>query len=177
MKHIKTHILEPESATPTRPDLDVIALDELGHGGAHHVYAIECYNPSGPFYGKRPYESYCAAVGGLSFNGQALPTWEQLVEKQESDSKTRLVVAGWMLAATAAPIVFQHGPIQEHGRNGVTHEALLAILIDRLECFEAGPYACMENAAALMHLRCALTVLHNRTAKRVARNVEGTHKI
>src|SRR5262245_44367841 len=37
-------------------------------------------------------------------------------------------------------VLFQNGPIAEHGVNGVTQEALLAIVIDRLECFQAGPY-------------------------------------
>ena len=35
-------------------------------------------------------------------------------------------------------ITFQHGPIKEVGRNGLTNEALLAIVIDRLECAQAG---------------------------------------
>src|SRR3990167_3669382 len=42
--------------------------------------------------------------------------------------------------AEGVSIIFQNGPIAEAGVNGVTHEALLAILIDRLECFQAGQY-------------------------------------
>ncbi len=75
------------------------------------------------------------------------------------------------------PLVFQCGPIAEHGVNGITHEALLAVLIDRLECFQAGPYACAENAAALLSLREALRWLGERTAARVARGVEGTSTV
>jgi len=70
-------------------------------------------------------------------------------------------------------LLFQNGPIPEHGVNGVTHEALLAILIDRLEGFQAGPYASPYNAQALHHLKGAQEVLLNRTRERMARGVEG----
>ena len=73
-------------------------------------------------------------------------------------------------------IGFQDGPIDEAGVNGVTHEALLAILIDRLEGFQRGPYACNENARALRYLVNALDILKERTRERVVRGVEGTHK-
>ncbi|MBX7106376.1 MAG: hypothetical protein K1X57_20025 [Gemmataceae bacterium] len=74
-------------------------------------------------------------------------------------------------------ILFQNGPIAEVGTNGVTHEALLAIVIDRLESFQAGPYQCEENAAALSHLQAAQAALKSRTEKRLARGVEGTHTV
>jgi hypothetical protein len=72
-------------------------------------------------------------------------------------------------------IIFQNGTVPTVGTNGVTHEALLAIIIDRLACFQAGEYACSENAVALEHLRCAQLALQNRTRKRLERGVEGTH--
>lgn len=72
---------------------------------------------------------------------------------------------------------FQRGPIKETGVNGITNEALLAIVADRLEGFQSGPYACEENAKALIHVMGALDVLHERTAARVARGVEGTHTV
>lgn len=71
---------------------------------------------------------------------------------------------------------FQNGPIAEVGTNGVTHEALLAILIDRLECFQKGGYSCRENAIALTHLQDAMHWLQHRTRERLARGVEGTHQ-
>jgi hypothetical protein len=70
-------------------------------------------------------------------------------------------------------INFQNGPIAENGINGVTHEALLAILIDRLECFQDGAFACHENAEALSHLQEAMDWLHSRTRERMSRGVEG----
>ncbi len=73
-------------------------------------------------------------------------------------------------------ILFQNGPIPEVGTNGVTQEALIAIVIDRLRSFQAGPYACTENAIALEHFEIGLDALKLRTAKRVARGVEGTRE-
>jgi hypothetical protein len=72
-------------------------------------------------------------------------------------------------------ILFQNGPIAEVGVNGVTHEALLAILVDRLRSFQAGPYACRENALALTKLEEAQMWLLQRTRARMVRGVEGTH--
>ena len=76
---------------------------------------------------------------------------------------------------TEADINFQNGPIKEVGTNGVTHEALLAIVIDRLQAFQSGPFACRENALALTKLEEAMHWLHHRTRARLARGVEGTH--
>lgn len=70
-------------------------------------------------------------------------------------------------------IQFQCGPVAEHGVNGTTQEALLAVLIDRLESFQAGPFASSENEMALDHLHVALRWLKRRTIDRVARGVEG----
>jgi hypothetical protein len=72
---------------------------------------------------------------------------------------------------------FQNGPVPEVGTNGITHEALLAVLIDRLEGFQNGPYACEENETALDHLRKGLEALHDRTLARISRGVEGTDAV
>lgn len=74
------------------------------------------------------------------------------------------------------PILLQNGPIAEVGVNGVTHEALLAILIDHLESFQSGPYACPENQGALHHLVEARNCLHVRTKERMLRGVEGMNE-
>lgn len=71
-------------------------------------------------------------------------------------------------------IEFQNGPILEAGVNGISNEALLAIVEDRLKCFQAGPYACRENALALTHLQEAMHWSHHRTRERMSRGVEGT---
>lgn len=72
-------------------------------------------------------------------------------------------------------IAFQNGPIAEAGVNGLTHEVLLAVLIDRIEGFQAGPYACEANEVALASMLLALKTLQLRTRERIARGVEGTH--
>jgi hypothetical protein len=71
-------------------------------------------------------------------------------------------------------IRFQNGPIGEVGANGVTNEALLAIVADRLRSFQEGPYRCKENACALTHIEEALHWLHARTLSRMCRGIEGT---
>jgi hypothetical protein len=79
--------------------------------------------------------------------------------------------------AESVLIEFQNGPIPEAGVNGVTHEVLLAIVIDRLRSFQNGPYACKENACALTKLEEAQHWLQYRTIKRMRRGVEGTHTV
>jgi hypothetical protein len=79
--------------------------------------------------------------------------------------------------ATHTTILFQNGPINESGVNGVTHEVLLAIVADRLRSFQKGPYSCKANACALTHIEEAQHWLQQRTIERMRRGVEGTHKV
>lgn len=72
---------------------------------------------------------------------------------------------------------FQRGPIMEVGVNGITTEALLAVLIDRMEGFQSGPFACSENEEALSALKSAMEWFHVRTKARLARGVEGTNVV
>jgi hypothetical protein len=73
-------------------------------------------------------------------------------------------------------ISFQNGPIKEFGVNGITQEALLAVVIDRLRSFQAGQFACRDNAVALTHCEEALMWLQRRTRERIKRGVEGTNQ-
>lgn len=73
-------------------------------------------------------------------------------------------------------LLFQNGPIKEVGVNGITQEALIAFVIDRLRSFQAGPFACRENAIALTHFEEGLMWLQRRTVARVKRGVEGTNQ-
>src|SRR5262245_24636536 len=57
------------------------------------------------------------------------------------------------LSRARCEINFQNGPIAEGGVNGISNEALLAVLIDRMRGFVNGPYACEENTEAL---RCLI---------------------
>ncbi len=83
--------------------------------------------------------------------------------------------SGPMTIERDVAILFQNGPILEAGVNGVTQEALLAIVEHRLASFQAGPYACRENAIALTKIQEAMMWLQKRTRNRMARGVEGTH--
>lgn len=74
-------------------------------------------------------------------------------------------------------LLFQNGTIPECGTNGITQEVLLAIVADRLRSFQAGPFACKENACALTHIEEAQHWLQQRTLKRMRRGVEGTHVV
>jgi len=80
-------------------------------------------------------------------------------------------------SARHSTILFQNGPIPEVGVNGVTIEALLAIVADRLRGFQGGPAACEENHYALCHVEQALVALKDRTLSRLRRGVEGTHAV
>lgn len=82
---------------------------------------------------------------------------------------------GYVSSFSRHVILFQNGPINEVGVNGVTQEALLAIVADRLRSFQAGPYACRENALALTKIEEAQHWLLSRTRGRMSRGVEGTH--
>lgn len=76
-----------------------------------------------------------------------------------------------------ASIRFQNGPVKEFGVNGCHQEDLLAIVIDRLQSFQAGRFACRENALALTKCEEALHWLRHRTQAREARGVEGTNVV
>jgi hypothetical protein len=73
-------------------------------------------------------------------------------------------------------VTFQNGPIAEVGVNGISNEALLAIVEDRLLGFQSGDYACRENSIALTKLQEAMMWLQKRTRDRVDRGVEGTNQ-
>jgi hypothetical protein len=91
----------------------------------------------------------------------------------------------------SALIEFQNGPISEpKDMNGITNEALIAVVIDRMRGFQfqrkddgsfdeakRGTYACKENACALTHLEEALMWLQKRAQDRMRRGVEGTHAV
>lgn len=74
-------------------------------------------------------------------------------------------------------LTFQHGPRDEPGSTrGITDAALLAIVLDRYEGFQAGPYACDDNAAVIAHLKAALSRMKHRAAERAHRGVLGRNE-
>lgn len=69
-------------------------------------------------------------------------------------------------------IMFQRGPVKEVGVNGITNEALIAILIHRLGVLNH-EFPCEENIMAIASLTRAQQVLLERTNSCMARGVEG----
>lgn len=75
-------------------------------------------------------------------------------------------------------IPFQHGPRGVLGNTpGIFDDDLLAIIADRLDGFQAGPYACPENAEALSHILSAREALGLRAARRIAQGVLGANAV
>jgi hypothetical protein len=77
---------------------------------------------------------------------------------------------------TSTEINFQRGPVPDNGVNGLTNESLISIVIHRTKHLNA-KFSCSENARAIQHLEEALVNLEARTARRMARGVEGKEVI
>lgn len=48
------------------------------------------------------YAEYCKTVGGLSFNGDPLPTWDEM----RADKTKRKIVKAWCAVAVNADVIF-----------------------------------------------------------------------
>jgi hypothetical protein len=144
MRQITDHIVSGDQAV----QLEVVALGDIGPGGADNEYSIKAKfpRPSPELLARIPLEKLCEIAVG-----------------KEGD------VTGEMCR-----ISFQNGPIRECGVNGITHEALLAILLDRLRAYQNGPYCCADNEEAIEGGMKMLHALQRRTLARIARGVEGT---
>ena len=77
---------------------------------------------------------------------------------------------------TTTAIHFQNGPVKEHGVNGATSEALLAILIHRTKVLNDN-FPCDENKRAITYMENALALFEQRTKERQTRGVEGFNKV
>lgn len=73
-------------------------------------------------------------------------------------------------------IDFQHGPVKENGVNGITNEALLAIVIHRTKVLNS-KFPCDENKRAISYMENALALFEQRTRDRLNRGVEGQNKL
>ena len=90
---------------------------------------------------------------------------------------------GGFVKGTGLSIEWQNGPLgrgeERQAPNGAFVETVIAGAKQRLEFYQTasnGKFACDENAQAIEHLANALGVLNERTQKREAAGVEGTHK-
>lgn len=116
-----------------------------------------------------------------------------LIEGYQNDEPAMSWPGGVRRPFVRLEIDFQNGPIQGcEDLNGITNEALLAVLIDRMRGFQGmapvhvtpmsklaadpAPFRSRENACALTHLEEAMMWLQKRTRDRLARGVEGSLK-
>lgn len=78
---------------------------------------------------------------------------------------------------TPQVIQYQKGPRNEPASTpGILDSVLLAIVADRMEAFQAGPFASRENALVLTKVQEALHWLRHRADDRAARSVLGTNQ-
>lgn len=103
-------------------------------------------------------------------NGVAVNAISRLADGTEVQGHYYQLIAGGM-----TDIKFQNGTILEVGVNGVTNEALIAVLVHRLQHLN-GKFPCRENSLAITKLEEAAMWLEHRTKDREARGVEGQHK-
>ena len=76
-----------------------------------------------------------------------------------------------------ARVQFQCGPRNEPGSTaGVTHMAMIALLLHPLRAFQEGPFKSRHNALAITALEEALNWMHARARDRAQRGVLGHAK-
>lgn len=105
-------------------------------------------------------------------NGVAVNAISSLADGTNVEGHTYQVLAG----PQAVQIDFQRGPVKEVGVNGMTSEALLAILVHRTQVLNKA-FPCRENSLAITKMEEAQMWFERRTQGRLARGVEGTNTI
>lgn len=101
-------------------------------------------------------------------NGVAVNAISALADGTNVEGHQYQVIAG----VETLEVNFQNGAVQENGVNGITNEALLAILIHRTKHLN-GKFPCNENDHAINCMEHALAHLEARTHRRMNRGVEG----
>lgn len=103
----------------------------------------------------------------------------KIYSDENGQVKVGTVIEGYAYEITAGRTVyhvtFQEGSVKEVGLNGVTSEALIAILIDRTKILNK-KFPCKQNEEAIKLLERSLGVLEDGTKGRIKRKVEGTNK-
>lgn len=76
-------------------------------------------------------------------------------------------------------IEWQNGPLVVNGerrdQSGAFVEHVLEAALQRIQYYQSGKFSCRQNALAITKIEEALHWLHDRTAERERRGVEGTH--
>ena len=111
----------------------------------------------------------------IDHNGVSV-THQEWVDPEKEGNKPTSLPAGHFYDICAGEnltsIHFQNGPVKENGVNGITSEALLAILIHRTKILN-GNFPCDENKRAISYMENALALFEKRTKGRQERGVEG----
>lgn len=88
---------------------------------------------------------------------------------------------GGFVSGTGISITWQNGPLgrgeERLAPNGAFVEGVIQAALQRLEHYQETKFKCRENSLAITKLKEALHWLESRTAKREARQVEGTHSV
>lgn len=71
---------------------------------------------------------------------------------------------------------FQNGGLRDVGPNGITDQALLAVILDRVRSFNDGQFRCRENSIIITKLEEALLWMEKRGNDRARRGVEGERR-
>lgn len=103
-------------------------------------------------------------------NGVAVNAISKLADGTDVDGHVYQILAG----VKTVQIDFQNGPVKEAGVNGLTNEALLAILIHRTGVLNKR-FPCRENSIAITNMEQALMWFEKRTRDRMERAVEGSN--
>lgn len=89
--------------------------------------------------------------------------------------------AGGCTTGKGFTISWQNGPlgrgVDRKPPNGAFVEDVIAAVRDRIEFYQASPFACDENSKAIKHLTSALEYLKDRTTRREKHGTEGTHLV
>lgn len=168
--------------------LRIFVLDAPGHGGACHEYVVlfpmDDHDAACEQHAQRPESTWdhftlqsqnigAGELAGVSLKISRDNKVAQIVRYDTSNPDPEVSCE----FCEVVSISFQNGPIKENGVNGVSQEALIAVLIDRLEGFQSGQFKCHDNQVALDALQTARLWLHKRTMDRLARGVEGTTNV
>lgn len=89
---------------------------------------------------------------------------------------------GGTVLGNGLDIRWQNGALKEpdgtpREPNGAFVETVISACVQRLEFFQNSKFSCRENALAITKLQEALHWLEDRTKRRQAAGVEGTHQV
>jgi hypothetical protein len=76
-------------------------------------------------------------------------------------------------AVEVCELNFQNGGLKEVGANGITDQALLAIILDRVRSFNEGQFRCRENSMIITKGEEMMMWMEKRSNDRARRGVEG----